>query len=112
MKRVIIESPYAGQIERNTEYARRCLKDSLDRGEAPLASHLLYPQVLDENIGAERDQGIDAGFEWMAQADLVAFYVDYGFSSGMKAAWDRAFNGLRLPIVVRTLGKNPGDADD
>ena len=29
MKKVIIESPYAGDIERNIKYARVCLKDSL-----------------------------------------------------------------------------------
>lgn len=111
MKRVIIESPYAGNISRNTEYARRCLRDSLDRGEAPLASHLLYPQVLDENKGAERAQGIDAGFEWMAHAELVAFYDDYGRTGGMQEAIDHAFNNLHIPVVVRTIGKNPGDAD-
>jgi len=42
MKKVIIESPYAGNIEQNIKYRlRACLKDSLTRGEAPLASHLL-----------------------------------------------------------------------
>ena len=41
MQRVIIESPYAGEIDKNTAYARRCMRDSLDRGEAPFASHLL-----------------------------------------------------------------------
>jgi len=29
MKRVIVESPYAGNIKRNLEYARACVKDSL-----------------------------------------------------------------------------------
>ena len=56
MKKVIIESPYAENIERNIKYARACLKDSLNRNEAPLASHLLYTQdgVLDDGIKAER----------------------------------------------------------
>lgn len=31
MKRVILESPYAGDIERNVNYARLCIKDSLNR---------------------------------------------------------------------------------
>jgi len=118
MKRVIIESPYAGDIERNTEYARRCIKDSLDRGEAPLASHLLYPQVLDENDPAQRKQGIDAGLVWSRQADLAAFYCDYGRSPGMDFAWDRYFD-LNLKFSnthdpafqfeERFIGKNVGD---
>ena len=44
MRRVIIESPYAGFVKRNEDYARECLRDSLMRGEAPIASHLLYTQ--------------------------------------------------------------------
>lgn len=41
MVKVILESPYAGDVEKNIEYARLCLKDSLLRGESPIASHLL-----------------------------------------------------------------------
>ena len=40
MKRVIIESPYSGDIPRNLLYARLCVFDCLQRGEAPYASHL------------------------------------------------------------------------
>src|SRR6267142_2660884 len=31
-------------VEANTETARRCVRNSLMRGEAPIASHLLYTQ--------------------------------------------------------------------
>ena len=41
MKLVIIESTFAGDRLRNIAYARAAMKDWLDRGEAPLASHLL-----------------------------------------------------------------------
>ena len=40
---VVVESPYAGNVASNVQYARRCLADSLWRGEYPIASHLLYP---------------------------------------------------------------------
>ena len=52
MKLVIIESPYAGDIEKNVAYARDCVRDSLMRGEAPYASHLLYtqPNILDDYL--------------------------------------------------------------
>lgn len=111
MKRVIIESPYAGDIERNTEYARRCLKDSLDRGEVPLASHLLYPQVLDEDDPEQRKQGIQAGYAWMDRGIPMIFYTDYSFSKGMMIAWETA--QLRgVTVDQRAIGKNPGEADD
>lgn len=88
MKLVIIESPYAGDIEANTEYARKCMRDSLERGEAPLASHLLYPQpgILREEVPEERAWGIAAGLEWRRVAEHHVFYVDRGWSSGMEAA--------------------------
>lgn len=92
MKLVIIESPYAGDIDRNIKYARECLKDSLLRGEAPIVSHLLYTQkdVLNDNIPNERKLGIDAGLAWKKVADLHVFYIDFGVSEGMKYASEYA----------------------
>ncbi len=86
MKLVIVESPYAGDIAANVEYARACLRDSLQRGEAPIASHLLYtqPGVLRDEVPAERQQGIDAGLAWGAAAHLTAVYTDRGISRGME----------------------------
>ncbi len=106
MKKVIIESPYAGDIERNIKYARACLKDSLNRGEAPLVSHLLYTQegVLDDTIKAERRQGIDAGLAWIEAADLHVFYIDYGMSKGMEYARGFAI-GLGVKVEYRKIGK-------
>lgn len=83
---VIIESPFAGNVTRNIDYARECLADSLKRGEAPIASHLLYtqPGVLDDDDPEQRRLGIEAGHAWMRAADAVVFYVDLGMSPGMQ----------------------------
>jgi hypothetical protein len=83
MNRVIVCSPYAGDIEANVAYARRCLRHSFDQGEAPFASHLIYPQALDDTDPLERARAIQATFEWIHNCDLVAFYVDLGWSPGM-----------------------------
>jgi len=102
MKKVIIESPYAGNVQRNVEYAKLCLKDSLNRGEAPIASHLLYTQVLDDLKPNERKHGIDAGLEWLKVADLHVFYVDYGWSLGMLHA-QRKSNDLKIKVETRRI---------
>ena len=94
MKKVILESPYAGNIKRNVAYAEMCLKDSLNRGEAPLASHLLYPRVLNDKKKKERRMGIDAGLAWMKCADLHVFYIDFGYSEGMLYA--KAHSNLKI----------------
>jgi hypothetical protein len=42
MRRCVVESPFAGDVVGNIAYARRCIRDCLLLGEAPIASHLLY----------------------------------------------------------------------
>ena len=88
MRLVILESPYAGEVEANVLYARACLKDSLSKGESPIASHLLYtqPGVLDDLVADERALGIAAGLAWRRVAESAVFYVDRGWSRGMVAA--------------------------
>lgn len=104
MKRVIVETPYAGDVKANVAYARKCIHDCLLRGEAPYASHLLYTQdgILDDTNPTERALGINAGFVWGDASDLVAVYTDRGISWGMilgiVAAQKRG-----TPIEYRTL---------
>lgn len=102
MKRVIIESPYAGDVSDNLIYARRALYDSLMRGEAPLASHLLYTQVLMDSRAGERILGVEAGYSWMEKADLIAFYVDLGWSNGMRLAQNMACH-FDIPCEARSI---------
>ena len=103
MKRVVMESPYAGNVEANVAYARRALLDCLQRGEAPIASHLLITQVLDDNDPDQRAAGIAAGVAWHGVADLVVFYVDRGMTRGMHEAWNAA-NAAGVPVVARRIG--------
>lgn len=103
MKRpiVIIESPFRGATpdeERvNVEYAREAVRDSIRRGECPFASHLLYPQALDDSRPDERALGIALGMQWAQFADFVAVYHDRGISEGMRVAIEKHLTaGLRI----------------
>lgn len=102
MKRVIIESPYAGHIRRNLDYARECLRHSIDLGESPLASHLLYTQILDDSDAGERTLGIEAGLAWYTVAEAIIFYTDYGMSPGMKRAYEYALE-MKHDAVFRKI---------
>lgn len=108
MALVIIESPYKGKtyadLEGNIAYARAAVRDSLLKGESPLASHLLYTQqgILDDRIPAEREHGINAGLEWSMVSNYTVVYVDKGISSGMNYGIARALNN-GLPVYFRTL---------
>lgn len=105
MRLVILESPYAGDVERNVAYARACLADSLQRNEAPLASHLLYtqPGVLNDDEPDERTLGIKAGLAWGAAAELTAVYTDRGISGGMEYGIRSAITAGRW-VEYRSLG--------
>ena len=106
MKLVIVESPFRGnnytEHLEHLVYLNRVLKDSIDRGEAPFASHALYPRVLDDRISDDRMLGIRMGYAWMQRADLVAFYIDRGWSEGMQAAEHEAAI-LGIPAEFRKL---------
>lgn len=108
MRRVVVESPYAGDVAANESYARACLRDCLLRGEAPIASHLLLtqPGVLDDNHPHERAFGINAGHAWIHRADALVVYTDRGISSGMRAGINLA-GFIGLAIEYRSLEGKP-----
>ena len=104
LRRVILESPYAGDIVRNTDYARRCVRDSVMRGEAPIASHLLFtqPGILRDELLDERTLGIAAGLAWLPLAEAMVVYVDNGISPGMSDAMHLAYR-IGVPVERRSL---------
>jgi hypothetical protein len=112
MRRVIVESPFGGDVERNLRYLRACMADCLARGESPYASHALYtqPGVLDDTKPDERAKGIAAGFVWRRAADATVFYLDLGTSRGMELGMADALGMAAEPgcenhaIEVRRLG--------
>lgn len=89
---VIIESPFAGDVDTNIRYARACMRDSLIRGEFPFAMHLLYTQdgILDDDILEERNLGIEAGLAWGKHANKTVVYTNLGITPGMEKGIQRA----------------------
>lgn len=100
--RVYVASPFRGanveETRQNIVYARLCMLDSLERGEAPYLSHLLYTQVWHEG---NRAAGLAAGDAWRAVAELVAVYQDLGVTPGMQRAIEMSGP---VPAVGRFLG--------
>ena len=107
MRLVIIESPFAAPtdegVQENIEYARKCVRDCLDRGEAPMASHLLYTQegILDDRIPEERSWGIDAGLEWRRVAEATVVYTDKGITKGMEYGIKADFSLIKSKTADR-----------
>lgn len=104
MRRVIVESPYAGNVDANVAYARAAVRDCVLRGEAPIASHLLFtqPGILADDQPDERKLGIAAGLAWVAVADATVAYTDLGVSYGMQQGIIAAIGAL-IPVEYRSL---------
>ena len=94
--RVVVESPLAGDVEKNKLYTLWCCRALYEDGYEPLASHLFCPQYMDDNNREEREDGIGWGWAWLG--DEHWFFIDLGISNGMQAALDAC---LRRNIPMR-----------
>lgn len=100
-KLVYIASPYAGDVERNIDFAKEACQYAMEQGAAPIAVHLLYPQMLDDTIPAERDAGLRMGLRVLEACDELWLCGDR-MSVGMQAELAAA---ERLGIPVRYIPK-------
>lgn len=101
---VVVESPYAGDTMRHVAYALAAVRDCIERGEAPFASHLFYTQMLDDRNGKEREMGIECGLAWAGEAHATVVYTDLGISEGMEQGIEHACQCGRV-IEYRRLEK-------
>lgn len=99
---VFLASPYAGDMEKNGIYVLAAAADSLKRGEAPFAPHLLYPMVLSDVDDEDRAEGIACGLAWGRFAAATVVYADLGVSPGMEVEIERA-NLEGRPVEFRKI---------
>lgn len=111
MRRVIIESPFAGDVKTNKLYLKACIRDCLRRGESPYASHRMLTDALDDGDPEERAIGIEAGYAWwpsnrerLDQDREIVFYVDLAVSPGMLKAYDEYARRFGTAPEMRRLG--------
>lgn len=84
--KIYVDSRYAGDIEANIAAAIRCCQYVIKNGGMPIASHLLYPQMLNDNDPRQREMGLAFGLELLVLCDEVwVFYDETGLSTGMRA---------------------------
>lgn len=96
MKLIYVASPYAGDMERNVEYAKQACRTVMECGHAFIAPHLLYPAVLNDAVSEERQAGIEMGLTLLHRCDEVWAFGPV-VSSGMQAEIEEA-ERLRIPV--------------
>ena len=104
MKKVFICSPYRGNVEKNVECARKHARMAAICGYCPVASHLLFPQFLNDSDPDERILGISLGVELMKLCDEVWIFGSL-ISNGMAFELQKV-RELGLPV---RLYSNEGD---
>lgn len=111
---VMIESPYSGDIDRNVRYLQLAMADAmLNHNECPYASHIgmtmharaskYYCSDYDEKWNLlTREQAIRLSHNIRHRCDFTVFYVDRGWSTGMKAALEYCTKN-QLPYEIRSI---------
>lgn len=99
-KLVVLESPFGTrpdgtraspeEVAANKVYLDACIADCIRRGEAPFASHKMYPGALNNDSPAERALGMKAGATWALVAPMHAVYIDRGITPGMASGINAA----------------------
>lgn len=99
MKKAFICSAYQGDIVANVEKTRRYCLTALDHGYAPFAPHLLYPQFLRNESGADRFIGIKCGLEFLKCCDIMLVFG--AVTAGMHVEIKEA---ERLGMEIKYIG--------
>lgn len=82
--KVYVASKYAGDVEKNVAAAVDYCKYVINQDMIPVASHLLYPQMLDDSIPEERELGLMFGLSLLAICDEVWCFGDVSSSVGVQ----------------------------
>lgn len=93
---VYICSPYAGEVEWNVNMARVYSRFAVRNACIPLASHLLYPQFMDDGNPAERSLALFMGLVLLTKCDQV-WVFGRKISAGMAAEIAKA-EKKKIPV--------------
>ena len=86
---VYICSPYSGDIERNTENARRYSRFAVDQHCLPITPHIYFTQFMNDTIPDEHETALFMNLVLMSKCAELWVFGDV-ISKGMKAEIDRA----------------------
>lgn len=105
MKKIYVISRYAGNVEQNVKNAVKQCKYVMSKGYMPLASHLYFTQLTDDNIPEERRAGLNMGLELLAMCDEAWVFKEDIISPGMHGEIEKA---KQLGMQLRYFASRDG----
>lgn len=106
MKKVYICSPYASQGERKQNVANAITysRMAITRGCLPIAPHVFYTQMLNDDIEEERAAGLALGMELLKGCDEI--WVFGSVKGGMIAEVQKAGElGIKVVFMLKNGGE-------
>ena len=94
-RKVYVASRYAEDVGRNTAASITYCRRVISEGYMPVASHLLYPQMLCDSDPGERELGLSFGLALLRMCDEVWVFGEV--SSGMAREIEEA-KRLKKPL--------------
>jgi len=108
MKKVFICSPYRptgqnpeAERKRNVERAQTACRLAIDAGSLPLAPHLYFTQMLNDDQLFERFIGMAYGSLWLDEADEM-WVIGTDLSEGMKQELEYA-RKKNIPVKMKKV---------
>lgn len=103
---IYVCSPVKGNIEHNIAMAKEYCKSVIVAGHIPLAPHIAFEGVLNDNIPSERETALALGLELLKRCDQLWIFGDV-ISSGMAAEIKLAKSlGIEVKTVLFDSGIN------
>lgn len=108
MRKVFICSPFRptgrnpeAERMRNVDRARQACRMAIDEGLLPLAPHLYFTQMLDDEKPIERVLGMSYGSMWLDEADEM-WVIGPDITEGMKTELKYA-RQRKIPIKMKKV---------
>lgn len=89
MKLIYVCSPLRGDIAGNVEKAKGYCKTVIEKGHIPIAPHVAYQGILNDDIQEERKKALKIGLEILKKCDEVwvfGHFISEGMNSEVEAA--------------------------
>ncbi len=99
MKLIYVCSPLRGDVERNVKRAKEYCQLVMQARHIPIAPHVAYQGILNDDIPAERKMALKIGRKILKKCDEVWVFGHF-ISEGMRSEIEAA-QRLQIPVYYR-----------
>ncbi len=101
-KMIFICSPYRGDVAKNRQRAIDLCKYAITKNFLPVAPHLIFPSILDDNKLEERRIGLECSLQLLGKCSSMWLDERTGITEGMRLELDFA---ERMGMKIIRIGK-------